>query len=139
MVTMRVSASAFAVEVEVEVEVEDALARVERARRAACARNEATSRRVDASARARGAALACAERAALIADIARVVRASLPSRCGGAVCGRGASGSARRRRDCSRFGRLDNLSRRVAGRFGARDGRSRERAIVARSSGTRAG
>jgi hypothetical protein len=117
MVTMRVSASASAVEV--EVEVEDALARVERARRAACARNEATSRRVDASARARGAALAWAERAALIADIARV-RARLPSRCGGAVCGRGASGSARRRRDCSPFGRLDNLSRpRVAGRFGA--------------------
>jgi hypothetical protein len=79
MVTMRVEVSASAV----AAEVEEALARVERARLAACARNDAASRRVHASARARGEALACAARAALIADIARVVRARLPSRNAG--------------------------------------------------------
>jgi hypothetical protein len=101
MVTMRVEVSASAV----AAEVEEALARVERARLAACARNDAASRRVHASARARGEALACAARAALIADIARVVRARLPSRRGGAVCGRGASGSARGRRVAFAFAR----------------------------------
>ena len=137
MVTMRVSASASAAAV--EVEVEDALARVERARRAACARNEATSRRVDASARARGAALACAERTALIADIARVVTAECV-RDAGARC---AAGARRGLRADDAIVRLsdDSITFPVRASRGdsARDGRSRERAIVARSSGTRAG